>query len=91
MTKNNAMILSILNNFFGYPFNYTKYYSVNMREGHAKTLMDNLNHLEYKISEYENNQIIEMYKILEKEIEDWEWEAVMQESKIEYNNFINNL
>ena len=72
MPKNNGMILSVLNNFFGYPFDYTKYFSVNMRERDAKIILKNLDLADCKLSVYQIEQIKEMYKILEKEIEDWE-------------------
>ena len=91
MTKQNGMILSIMNNFYGYPFDYTKYYTVNLRERDAKPIMDNLKNEEYKLSKYQISEVKEMYKILIKEIDDWEWSAVMDESREEYEEFLNGL
>lgn len=91
MTKKNGMILSIMNNFYGYPFDYTKYFTVNMRQSDAESIMSNLKFPEYYLSKYQAGQIKEMYKILTKEIEDWEWETVMQYTREEYDEIFINL
>lgn len=91
MSNQQRMILSIINNYTGYPFNRRKYVNVYLSDADLDELEKKINNDIYTPARDEADQIKEMYKIISKEIDDWEWETIMQHTREEYDEYINTI
>lgn len=81
-----SMIHSICNNYKGYPFynSFTRYQVLGFSMKEISTAQDSCFKEDASFSEEQKIMIIRMLSILLIEIEDWEWETVMNEPKSEY-------